>query len=571
MKRGFLLTYFMSSLAFIGFSQAKVYQAKDYPAANQVVDQIMKSPSWFMMIPEKRYLKVSDKTAQDEIVFDYVHEISQKSSDPEKNAVGLRLYFQNDSAQSRKELTKKLKKAGLLQDGDVMLTFHPDWGGAGGYPSIMTGISHSGIAYEDGDSVANLDMPLDNSTGFGANGDLSHLDNDHYVNHTHYIHIIRPQFTSEQRRNVREWARKIIQNRGHFYKKSLFFSGDYLNPSYLLHPDNFFLLLKDQVEVSNMKTSIQAYDLANMALKSELASSGYINVEKTMASMAQGGSPITQKALKIFCSDFVRSLHALRKCDPQQLNSSCVSDPYDVMKLIGETKSNGEYQTGLVDVNLLVMQALNIADQGLRHKMIDEIFAAKKSFGDIQISGGHRNAAKAIDDKVYEGVKAYLKAYTDAEAQQKGSAEKNPMVLALRKELNKPVNVKGGDSGMPANYSPTTFLIEALSNNNRYHYVATVALTKGGEYQKLSQSLHSSGAVSVPLASSSSTDQKLAQLKSQILAQSNIRPLAVRCIQYDHYSERGSAARQRWSECAPFTEYERAGGDVKEDFRELYL
>ena len=46
-------------------------------------------------------------------------------------------------------LSARLGKSGLLQTGDIMLTFRSEWGGAGAYPNIQMGISHTGFAYID--------------------------------------------------------------------------------------------------------------------------------------------------------------------------------------------------------------------------------------------------------------------------------------------------------------------------------------------------------------------------------------------------------------------------------------
>jgi len=549
-------------------SQAAVYDGSrsEYKKANGVVDKILKYPSWFMMVPTSKYSKLSTtETSSQSLIFNYVHKASHNKSITGSD-IGLRLFFQKDTSRSnRKQLTRNLKASGLLRDGDIMLTFHPDWGGAGAYTSLMSGISHSGIAYEDGTgAVANLDMPLDNQTAFESNGRLSHLSNDHYMNYTSFIHIIRPKFSREQIQRVKAWARKIIENRTKFYKKTLFFSGDYMSPSYMLHPQNFQKLLSQRAP---LETSIQAYDLANMALGRGLKSSGYVNVAKTMSS--RSGRVITQKALKLFCSDFVRSLHALRNCSVDNMSDDCVKDPYKAMKLLGE-EYRGIYEPGLADVNTFVMKALKITDKSVRDKMIDEIFTAKKSFSQIKISGGHRKASKAIDRAVYEGVRQYLKAYADYMVTE--SVSSHQAVMAYRQKLNQPVNLQNSaESGMPANYSPTTFLIEALSDNSNYEYVATVALSSKSQYNQLVSAIDSPDSVRsvTPRQSFNEPTGDLGALKNQILNLPNSRALAVRCVGGRHYSKVNEPLR-RWAECKPFTDYESLGGDTEATFSPLY-
>src|SRR5437762_11787732 len=59
-----------------------------------------------------------------------------------KADVGLRLVVAK-----RAGLAQRLGKSGLVQTGDLLLTFRSEWGGAGAYPNIQMGISHTGIAY----------------------------------------------------------------------------------------------------------------------------------------------------------------------------------------------------------------------------------------------------------------------------------------------------------------------------------------------------------------------------------------------------------------------------------------
>jgi hypothetical protein len=58
-----------------------------------------------------------------------------------KGDVGLRLIMAQRSG-----LAKRLAQSGLVQTGDILLSFRPEWGGAGAYPNIQLGISHTGVA-----------------------------------------------------------------------------------------------------------------------------------------------------------------------------------------------------------------------------------------------------------------------------------------------------------------------------------------------------------------------------------------------------------------------------------------
>ena len=61
-----------------------------------------------------------------------------------------------------------MAKSGLIQTGDVILTFRPEWGGGGAYPNIQMGISHTSIAYIKDGAVHQLDIPL-NAEYLGGN------------------------------------------------------------------------------------------------------------------------------------------------------------------------------------------------------------------------------------------------------------------------------------------------------------------------------------------------------------------------------------------------------------------
>ena len=61
----------------------------------------------------------------------------------------------------RAGLAKRLAKSGLVQTGDLLLTFRAEWGGVGAYPNVQMGISHTGVAYVKDGVVRNIDNPLD--------------------------------------------------------------------------------------------------------------------------------------------------------------------------------------------------------------------------------------------------------------------------------------------------------------------------------------------------------------------------------------------------------------------------
>ena len=81
--------------------------------------------------------------------------IDFKHPDAKGNAadVGLRLIVAK-----RAGFGRRMAQSGLIQTGDILLTFRPEWGGGGTYPNIQMGVSHTGIAYVK-DGVIHHEQP----------------------------------------------------------------------------------------------------------------------------------------------------------------------------------------------------------------------------------------------------------------------------------------------------------------------------------------------------------------------------------------------------------------------------
>ena len=139
--------------------------------------------------------------------------------------VGLRLVVTN-----RSDLARRLGKSGLIKTGDLLLTFRSEWGGAGAYPSVQLGISHTGVAYVKDGVVHNLDNPLNEEyLGPGMRGELTGA---HYGT-LKFIHVIRPRgLTEAQRANLLEWATRLNSGARRIYPKQIAFNQDYNAPKY---------------------------------------------------------------------------------------------------------------------------------------------------------------------------------------------------------------------------------------------------------------------------------------------------------------------------------------------------
>jgi hypothetical protein len=93
------------------------------------------------------------------------------------SAVGLRVIAIQEGAgvaahqMARREMATKLAQAGVLQDGDIVLTFRPELADTMAYPHIQMGTTHAGLVYTDGGAAFNIDSPLDSASMCHANSE----------------------------------------------------------------------------------------------------------------------------------------------------------------------------------------------------------------------------------------------------------------------------------------------------------------------------------------------------------------------------------------------------------------
>ena len=125
----------------------------------------------------------------------------------------------------RSGLAKRLAQSGLVQTGDILLSFRPEWGGAGAYPNIQLGISHTGVAYVKDGIVHNIDNPL--SEEYLGKGYRADLTSEHYST-LNYIHIIRPRgLTDQEKANIVKWATRLNTLAPKVYPSQLAFNQNY--------------------------------------------------------------------------------------------------------------------------------------------------------------------------------------------------------------------------------------------------------------------------------------------------------------------------------------------------------
>src|SRR5262245_633308 len=139
--------------------------AAEFTFDQKVNDQISKKVNIpvFFAVPASARAQLPKNIKTTDKLIDYKHPGAAGA----KGDVGLRLVVAK-----RAGLAKRLGQSGLVETGDILLTFRTEWGGAGAYPNIQMGISHTGFAYVDKTgTLRNLDNPLDGE--YVGRGDLT--------------------------------------------------------------------------------------------------------------------------------------------------------------------------------------------------------------------------------------------------------------------------------------------------------------------------------------------------------------------------------------------------------------
>lgn len=386
--------------------------------ANDRIAKKLKIPVFFA-VPESARAPLPQTFETTDKLIDFRHPDAKDSP----GGIGLRII-----ETSRAGMAKRLAQSGLVQTGDILLTFRPEWGGAGAYPNIQMGISHTGIAYIKDGAVHNIDNPMDSVyLGPRFNGDLT---SEHYRT-LNYLHVIRPRgLTDQQRKNILNWATRLTANAKRVYPSQLKFNQDYNAP----------------------KFKNDDYDFV-----------------KHFGQIALGQNPPGN--IDLYCSEFAWALLAMRDCDPEQASDAfkgsrmprCVKPVMEPMKATGDYmtwKTPASY-TGLADGPLVVINSLKLAN-AQRTAMIDSVFAENPK-GLSKMSVGHRTLAKEMQPK-FEPLEKYYTGVTGG----------------VWTGVNARLISFGFRRAIPENYSPTSFLINTMlpsNNKNRtMDYVATIVI-----------------------------------------------------------------------------------------------
>jgi hypothetical protein len=404
------------------FSGALPLSAKEFTfdeKANKEAARKLNIPVYFAVPASARAPLPKDINTTDRLI-DFKHpDAIGKQAD-----VGLRLIMTKRSG-----MGKRLAKSGLVQTGDLLLTVRPEWGGAGAYPNIQMGISHTGLAYIKDGEVHNLDNPMNvEYLGPGLRGQLNSV---HYKT-LNMIHVVRPRnLTEEQRSRILDWATRLSSSAKKVYPSQISFNQDYNAPKY-----------------SSRKSYSFVQHLGRVAL---------------------GQNPPGN--VDMFCSEFLWSILALRDCDAKTAGPdfeksgvpSCVSPAMKPMRAAGNYLDQASRSTyiGLADGPLMIINALGLP-QDEEDKLIHEVFVANPK-GLSKMSSGHRQLAQDMEPKFGPLEKYYLGISNRGWSRVKARL--------ARVVFNRQV---------PDNYSPTSYLINALLPANHpqrtMDYVATIVI-----------------------------------------------------------------------------------------------
>jgi len=383
--------------------------------ANQEMARRLKIPVYFA-VPNSARAALPKSIETSDRLIDFKH------PDATGRDVGLRLVVAK-----RAGLAQRLGKSGLVETGDLLLTFRAEWGGAGGYPNVQMGISHTGVAYIKNGVLHNIDNPL-NAEYLGARGELN---SEHYRTLS-FIHVIRPRnLTAVQRANLLEWASRLAASSGRVYPSQISFNQDYNAPKFKRGKSLEFV--------------------------------------KHLGQIALGQNP--PGTVDMFCSEFAWSLLSLRDCDPAKAADafkgsripSCVREPMKPMSATGDyITRRGRYSyAGLTEGPLLVVDSLKLPTEQ-RKKLLHAVFVDTPS-GVAKLSAGHKTLAQSMKPKFAPLEKYYLGV----------GGNWGPTIEARMVSI-------AFNRGIPENYSPTSFLINTLlppNNVNRtMDYVATILI-----------------------------------------------------------------------------------------------
>jgi hypothetical protein len=232
----------------------------------------------FMMVPKSTWVAGFPELNKDGIKTD----IATAAQDPN---LGLRLVHLKKSYQATKLASEALAENGVIESGDILLSFRPAWADTLAYAHVQLGISHAALAFVvemDGKKyVHSLESPMSYS---------SFLDSPHQYGDLEAFHILRPTLTEVEKSNLKRWAKLTMSHPDRF----AFFS-DYGTPMY--------------------KRGLPGVDRP-------------IDQVRLLAKVIKEGGT----TFSCYCSEFVWTFLGLRKCSPDEFPSGNLEMFFDPLK-----------------------------------------------------------------------------------------------------------------------------------------------------------------------------------------------------------------------------------------------
>jgi hypothetical protein len=324
---------------------------------------------------------------------------------------------------ARDDMSKQLAAAGVIQDGDIVLSFRPDNAASVPYMHVQMGTTHASLAYVQNGIAKNVDSPMKDNEYVGSfnthhfTGGISEVTGSADLG-TDALHILRPRALSEspaRRKRLNAWAARTATNRANGH---VAFNSEYLAPS-----------APTKAESRKLATDLGKHILG-----------------------------IAAPELKIFCSEFAWHMLALSNCSEADIRNAgpdgaqCAEDGiiFDQMPLIG-----GEATLGLGEGPLAGILG---APQAQRADLITQLFKAMDA---ASMSSGHKATAAATAGLM------------------------PPLSMSYSVRAGLPIDVpaaqiEGGikqvNGAVKANYSPTAFIAQATRAKGvrPMDYVATV-------------------------------------------------------------------------------------------------
>ncbi len=322
-----LLAFAFLSLAHSAFGQSNVLRV---------------SP--FMMPPKETWTPHVDSADPNVTITEHL---------PDEGELGFRVIHLRSSVKARKQAAIDLARSGLIQTGDILLSFRPLWDRTLAYAHMQLGISHSAIAFivsdaETGEEfVMTLESPISYSSPLNYPQHYSDLD---------VIHVIRPSLDETQTRNLEKWARLVLNKQDRFE-----FFTDYSKPMYTRG-------------IGGVETP-----------------------EDQIKLLAEVLIDTSQSKFVSYCSEFVWSFLGLRNCSPDVFNANCITPLFGT--------SNGMMtgifpkmagNAGLVQGPEAALTGGNFSTEARKSRLTESIFVdvvSNPSDLEGRMSAGHRKVA----------------------------------------------------------------------------------------------------------------------------------------------------------------------------------